>query len=146
MDDLNSGIYLLNICLKKDYVIKTGALGKIKYKKGYYFYIGSAQRNLKARIKRHLSNDKKFHWHIDYLLDNAKIVEYVILNAEKSLECSLYQSLKGDKDFEVPIKGFGSSDCKCKSHLLYSKEKVDLRRLLKQIEQEFRIIKPGVKN
>ena len=146
MDDLNSGIYLLNIYLKDDQIINTGALGKIKYKKGYYFYIGSAQRNLKARIKRHLSKDKNFHWHIDYLLDNAKIVEYAIFNAKKSLECKLFQCLKNNKIFDVPIEGFGSSDCSCKSHLLYSKEKVDLTRRLKQVEQEFRIIKPGVKN
>ncbi|MDZ7671347.1 MAG: GIY-YIG nuclease family protein [Halanaerobiales bacterium] len=146
MNDFNTGIYLLQIHLKDDDIIKTGALGKFKYNKGFYFYIGSAQNNLNSRIERHLSKDKKFYWHIDYLLDRAKIIEYVIFNAKKTFECSLFNNLKESDVFKVPIKGFGASDCTCISHLLYSKEKIDLSRHLRQVKQEYRIIKPGVKN
>ncbi|MGM0444767.1 MAG: GIY-YIG nuclease family protein [Bacillota bacterium] len=146
MSDFNAGIYILKIYLKEDDIIKIGALGKFKYNKGYYFYIGSAQRNLNSRIERHLSKEKKFHWHIDYLLDRAIIVEYAIFNAKKALECNMLNNLKESDNFKMPIKGFGSSDCACISHLLYSKEKIDLSKHLKQIKQEYRIIKPGVEN
>lgn len=58
----------------------------------------------------------------------------------------MFNNLKENDKFKVPIKGFGSSDCNCISHLLYSKEKADLSRHLRQIKQEYRIIKPGVEN
>ncbi|MFP4052091.1 MAG: GIY-YIG nuclease family protein, partial [Thermoplasmata archaeon] len=62
------GIYTLVIELKEDKVIEVGAIGNIDFDKGYYVYVGSAQNGLEARIERHLSDEKKIHWHIDYLL------------------------------------------------------------------------------
>ena len=43
-------------------------LSEFLLKKGIYIYTGSAKKNIDSRIKRHLSNSKKLHWHIDYLL------------------------------------------------------------------------------
>ena len=37
--------------------------------------IRSALNNLDKRIQRHKSNQKKMHWHIDYLLKKAKIID-----------------------------------------------------------------------
>ena len=65
------GIYILLISIKRNILPKIGALGNIKLAKGTYAYVGSAQNNMEKRIKRHLSKDKRFHWHIDYLLDNT---------------------------------------------------------------------------
>ncbi len=53
------GVYCLIIKVKTDIIQKIGALGKIKFDKGIYVYVGSAQNNLKKRIKRHLSKNKK---------------------------------------------------------------------------------------
>ena len=47
--------------------------------------------SLNARIKRHLSDDKKLHWHIDYLLKdkNSEIVDVIFTISTNKLECKL---------------------------------------------------------
>ncbi|MDK2791111.1 MAG: endonuclease [Methanothermococcus sp.] len=90
-----------------------------KFKKGYYFYVGSAMGssvNLYNRINRHLSKEKNKHWHIDYLLEFGNIKEIYI--SKEECECETAKELSRFLD---PIKGFGCSDCKCESHLFYLK-------------------------
>jgi len=110
------GIYILIINVKKDISIEVGALVKINFKKGKYAYIGSAQNNLKKRIQRHLSKDKKKRWHIDYLLmtPGVKVESVHYQEAKKDEECKIALMLSS---VEEPIKGFGISDCRCYSHL-----------------------------
>lgn len=112
------GVYILKIKLDKETKIKVGALGKQFFAPGYYFYAGTAQRNLGARVKRHYSSDKKFHWHIDYLLAEAKLKNDYIFDLPAAGECFLAKKLI-DKGGKTPVKGFGASDCSCESHLLY---------------------------
>lgn len=137
MVEINSGIYVLEINLKNDKSIEIGALGFNDFKKGKYYYIGSAQSNLKSRVKRHLKTNKKFHWHIDYLLDKAKVFNYYTIEAEKKFECKLYNFLKKHNSFELPVEGFGASDCKCKTHLLYSNNEIDLGDLIKDFKKTY---------
>lgn len=145
MENKNSGIYLLEIRLKKAEDIKVGALGVCQFKPGYYYYIGSAQKNLKSRVERHFKAEKKFHWHIDYLLAKAEINNYYSFKAAKSFECKLFNYLNDIEKFKVPIDGFGSSDCKCISHLLYTEEKLDLKEYINKFCQRY-LIKIGVNN
>ncbi|MGZ7049923.1 MAG: GIY-YIG nuclease family protein, partial [Methanobacterium sp.] len=63
--------YCLLINLNVDSEISVGKLGKLNFKKGFYVYVGSALNSIDARIKRHLKNDKKLFWHIDYLLTTS---------------------------------------------------------------------------
>ncbi|MEM4245277.1 MAG: GIY-YIG nuclease family protein [Candidatus Nanoarchaeia archaeon] len=114
------GIYILIINVRKNITLKVGALGKIYFKKGRYAYVGSAQNNIKKRIQRHLSKNKKKTWHIDYLLANSNVkVESVhYKKAKKYEECRIAHLLTS---VEQSIKGFGSSDCKCHSHLFMIK-------------------------
>ena len=77
-------------------------------------YTGGARRAIEARIERHLSKVKKFHWHIDYLLGaDGVCVRKVFRHAED--ECTVNQQVHGS----VLTKGFGASDCRsgCVSHL-----------------------------
>jgi len=111
---MNKGAYLLILYLPEDKEIEIGSLGKIKFKKGFYIYVGSAMNSLTDRVKRHLKKEKKFHWHIDYFLEHTKILFVVLIPSEEKIECKIAQTIKGDK-----IKGFGCSDCKCESHLFY---------------------------
>jgi Uri superfamily endonuclease len=122
------GIYCLIINLKKDISIVIGALGKIKLKKSRYIYIGSAQNNLKKRIKRHLSSTKKIRWHIDYLLsDSHTHVEKVFYTqADKSAECETAALLAKSEEC---VKGFGCSDCCCISHLFKLKSLTIIEKL-----------------
>lgn len=85
------GCYCLIIKLNQNSRIKIGKkLGFIQFEKGYYVYVGSAMNSLESRLKRHLSNDKKLHWHVDYLLkdDNSKILD-IIYNIDKKVECDI---------------------------------------------------------
>jgi Uri superfamily endonuclease len=76
------------------------------------------------RVKRHvsLSSSKKVHWHIDYLLENENslITRVFLIPSNQKLECEISQELSNLSDGN--IKDFGSSDCMCKSHLLYFRD------------------------
>ncbi|HMK53654.1 MAG TPA: GIY-YIG nuclease family protein [Methanobacteriaceae archaeon] len=115
------GIYCLIIDLNQESIITVGKKGKISFENGCYVYVGSALNSLEARIKRHLSSEKKMHWHVDYLLkhQNTKIVDVIFAVTSDGLECQLAfeVSKRG-----VGIQDFGSSDCKCSSHLFYFEE------------------------
>ncbi len=112
------GTYILKIKLKEGKKIKFGKKEEF-FKKGIYFYVGSAYGNsinLKNRIERHLKDDKKMHWHIDYLLKYGKVEEIFITN--KRVECEVANEFIKEFDY---IERFGCSDCNCKSHLFYMK-------------------------
>ena len=115
----NTGLYQLHISLSDMETVDVGRLGRYSFPKGKYIYTGSAKRGLNARIDRHKQNDKKLHWHIDYLLGakSAKITKVEVFDYSSDGECALNQSIIG----EHIVRGFGSSDCqnKCISHLVY---------------------------
>ena len=118
----DSGVYLLQLFLaNKAEHVEVGALGKIEFPPGYYFYAGTAQKNLAARIKRHYSSDKKFHWHIDYLLDKALLENDFVFSLPREGECFLAELLK-ENGGKILADGFGASDCSCGSHLIYFPE------------------------
>jgi len=109
--------YILRIALDKAVQTKIGSLGRINFKRGAYLYVGSAKKNFKPRIERHLVKKKKIFWHIDYLLslNDAKIKQ--IWTTNKNKECKIAQFLyKKGCSF---IDRFGSSDCNCRSHLFF---------------------------
>jgi len=109
------GIYVLVVSVDGDTKVNVGALGNTFFKKGLYAYVGSAQKNLKKRIDRHLRKEKRSFWHIDYLLrDVGRVVEVFWKEAEKSEECRVAKELGKTG---VPILNFGCSDCSCVSHL-----------------------------
>jgi len=115
------GAYLLFIRLKDDERMKIGKLGTFYFKKGLYVYTGSALKNLEGRIKRHLRKKKKIFWHIDYLLKSKKasIVAILIVESKEKIECKINNLIFSLPGAKVLIKKFGSSDCNCKSHLIY---------------------------
>lgn len=120
------GIYVLLIAIDSDISIDAGALGMLKLEKGSYAYVGSAQNNLEKRVARHLRKEKKKFWHIDYLLDNAnvRVLKVLYRNARRPEECKIARKMERRG---LPIQGFGSSDCRCRSHL-FKIEKYELLR------------------
>ena len=116
-----AGIYNLIIKLSKDKEIKIGCLGTFVFPKGFYVYTGSAQNGLEKRIDRHLSSNKKFHWHIDYLLSYAKIVKVLRYVGVKKDECKLNRLIAQSSGATPLVDKFGSSDCNCVTHLYYFK-------------------------
>jgi Uri superfamily endonuclease len=108
--------YQLYIFVEERIEVSVGALGVFGLSPGIYVYTGSAKRNMKSRILRHLSPKKKLKWHIDYLLSQpgVRIIQYKLLDMD---ECAANQSLEG----RIPIPRFGATDCRCGcgSHLKY---------------------------
>jgi len=123
---ITTGSYILLISLVIDKRIQIGKLGEFDFAKGYYLYSGSALGGLRARIKRHLAPEKKLHWHIDFLLTNAKVEEIWVTYSNERLECELARVCMAMPEATVPVKGFGSSDCRCFSHLVHFTRKLDL--------------------
>lgn len=115
---VRKGTYCLLIHQKANKKIVIGQKGKLSFDKGYYVYIGSAMNSLEGRIQRHLSKDKKLHWHVDYLLDNPQSLINEVYFSDDGVkhECELAKSIaENGKE----VQGFGCSDCKCNSHLIY---------------------------
>jgi Uri superfamily endonuclease len=129
------GVYCIIIEVKKDSIVKIGALGRIKFRKGLYCYVGSALNSLEKRIKRHLSKSKKLHWHIDYLLKNknTEVKKVFYKESGKKEECRVASFVS--KNSIGQIKNFGCSDCKCKSHLFVIKNFNFLNEKLKSYKR-----------
>jgi Uri superfamily endonuclease len=119
MRDDDSGLYQLIIALPKEYTIKVGHLGCFSFPAGCYVYTGSAQRGLNSRIARHLRKRKRMHWHIDYLLKFGRIIAVNRYKNGSLLECELNRRVEDMHSSKIVAQGFGSSDCKCLSHLVY---------------------------
>ena len=112
---MDSGCYRLHIKISRDIKVIVGALGQCSIPKGNYIYTGSALKNLSKRVERHYRKDKKLHWHIDYLTINRFVkIDYIeLIYTSEKIECELNLQLFSDYNVSVPVKGFGSSDCKC---------------------------------
>ena len=119
--------------------ILVGSLGRVSIPRGLICYIGSAKGpgGLKARIMRHFRRDKVRKWHIDYLTtnDDVKVMEAAVYNLPKEYECKLADMLR-NMMFK-PIKGFGSSDCRCISHLY--RIDMDFDRIVSEISGRVRV-------
>ncbi len=119
------GIYCLKIRVKNGARVRIGSLGELFFEKGSYVYVGSAMSGLENRIARHLRNEKKLHWHIDYLLSDkcARITQVLAKEAGKIEECATAEKIARIGE---GIKDFGCGDCKCISHLFKIKGKLTL--------------------
>lgn len=109
-------------------------MGRIYFKKGNYIYIGSAKAYLKVRLRRHLRKDKKTYWHIDYLLNNKQAKISQIWAIQKSIECETTDVFNKEPICEIVKKGFGSSDCKCLTHLFCIKNKDKAEKILEKMD------------
>ena len=111
----DSGSYIVILYLDKDSHVAIGELGTIFFRKGYYLYAGSAKKGLTKRIERHQRLRKNLFWHIDYLREKTSFYKALPIRTPDNLECAIAAGLRKMTDWSV--KGFGSSDCRCESHL-----------------------------
>lgn len=142
--DINSGIYILVIECSRPSILPIKKFNTILLPAGYYYYIGSAQKNLQSRIQRHLSSVKKIHWHIDYITtnDNFKIKEVLIFkNKTKPYECILSQGFIKYFKSEIIACAFGNSDCsKCLTHLYYNEKRIPYSHFISRYQSMVRFI------
>lgn len=117
-----NGTYALVIHSQVKQNLPVGRFGSCYFPPGYYIYSGSALGGLKGRLQRHFRRDKRLHWHIDYLLNHAKIIGVWYFISEERLECKWNDMVAGLPGAVPHIHGFGSSDCRCRTHLTYFSE------------------------
>jgi Uri superfamily endonuclease len=126
MSASTGGIYFLLIKLERASNIQAGKRG-FHLESGCYGYVGSALSGLEKRVGRHLSATKKLHWHIDYLLNVAAITDVICGATEERKECALAAIISR----RLPaVDGFGSSDCRCASHLFYGEDRDGLKKIV----------------
>jgi Uri superfamily endonuclease len=121
------GTYLLLLHLAEAKRIAVGHLGLVDLPSGWYVYVGSALGGLGPRLRRHASLTKRHHWHIDALRGSAALVAVAIRPGSDRLECSTAARVAALPGASRPIRRFGSSDCRCLSHLVHAPVRPDLR-------------------
>ena len=132
MNEPNKGIYILELFAEKDFSISAKKFMKVTFPKGYYYYIGSAQKNLKSRLERHLRKEKIIHWHIDHLTSHKSLNitnTFIIPEAVKNIEAKIANNFVDYFDAQIIVNGFGNSDTKeTKTHLFYKIDPIHISK------------------
>ena len=127
----NKGTYILIMEAQTAAQVVIGKLGMMNVEPGYYAYVGSAfgPGGLKARLGHHQKIARKLHWHIDYLRKEIDLVKIYFDDSGERLEYSWAKRLENIPEANVPLIGFGASDCDAKSHLFYFEDEPNLDEL-----------------
>ena len=131
------GTYALVLRAKSGRSIRIGRLGTLEIRPGFYLYVGSAfgPGGVQARLRHHLKRSTRPHWHIDYLRPATQLVEVWHSHEEAIREHAWAEAIRGMRSASTPLPGFGSSDCRCPSHLSFHSERPSrqsLRRALRR--------------
>ena len=131
-DRQTPGTYVLILQATIAQTIQIGRLGDLVMQPGYYIYVGSAfgPGGLAARVGRHLRQEKRLRWHIDYLRAACEVAEVWWTCDPVRRECEWANKLRELPGAVVPMAGFGSSDCGCESHLVWVEEKPKIVTIL----------------
>lgn len=113
----NHTTYRLFLKMPNERMITVGKLETFLFKKGVYIYVGSAKKNIKHRIERHLKIEKTNRWHIDYVRRYSNLFDFETF--QNKTECDLVKETIQIYNGICPYRKFGSTDCKCFSHLIY---------------------------
>jgi len=121
----HTGTYALIFSASQERQIKVGKLGTLQLNPGFYIYVGSAfgPGGLKARIAHHCQKPRRRHWHMDYLGHRLDLIEVWYTCDPARREHQWAETMTNAAGVSVPLTGFGSSDCRCRAHLLFSKSK-----------------------
>ena len=138
------GTYALILCATSRQSVKVGRLGRLAMRPGFYAYVGSAlgPGGLKARVDRHLRPAARLHWHIDYLRRETECVAVWYAYGTVRQECDWAAAFSGLRGSTIPLRGFGSSDCRCSAHLSFF-DRMPLRHIFRK-EIEVGSVSPGL--
>ncbi len=96
--------------------IEVGRLGLFTFEAGRYAYVGSAMGGLSRRVARYIRGVGRPHWHIDTLLPVFRLHALYLFPSPIRQECRIARIIS-EIPQSVPVPGFGSTDCRCASHL-----------------------------
>ncbi|MCB0095823.1 MAG: GIY-YIG nuclease family protein [Caldilineaceae bacterium] len=116
------GSYILTLQSEVNRTIQVGRLGQFRLQPGFYLYVGSAlgPGGVAARVAHHGRMSARPHWHIDYLRQHTALINVFCRHDPVRREHEWAQQLSHRDGLTFPLRGFGSSDCTCRSHLFYT--------------------------
>ena len=115
-----TGAYALILDVPDTLALSRPRRGRDVLSAGWYIYAGSARGpgGIRARLARHMRQDKAVHWHIDQVTARKGTRMWAAPLPDRT-ECDLVSDLTVSGRFVATHPGFGSSDCKhCTAHLL----------------------------
>ena len=125
IDQARPGTYVLVLSSRSTDLIQIGRLGALQLQSGFYVYVGSAlgPGGVGARLAHHLRSSRRPHWHIDYLRAHSRVEEICYRLDTRRLEHVWAERISLTKGVSVPLVGFGSTDCRCESHLFFFQQR-----------------------
>ena len=133
------GTYALIMAATETRCLRIGRLGSLALRPGWYVYVGSAfgPGGIGARLAHHRKLATRPHWHVDHLRPDAALRRVWYTHDPSRREhqwASVLIQLPGS---EVPLPGFGASDCRCPSHLVRLSRMPSLRAFRREIRTLF---------
>ena len=111
------GSYVLVLRVRAPLRLQVGRLGKFLFAPGAYAYVGSAKGGFHVRLRHHLQATLRPRWHIDYLRQRSEPAGIWVAPDERLEECELARAVAALPGAAPGPRGFGSSDCRCPTHL-----------------------------
>ena len=84
---------------------------------------------LGACLRRHLRTDKTKYWHIDTLVAHSALAEIWYRCSSRDLEPIWAQTLLSHQDTVIPLAGFGASDSRGSSRLVWVCSRKEVNRV-----------------
>lgn len=123
------GTYALVLSCSRTEVVQIGKLGLLEIRRGFYVYVGSAMGpgGMRARVAHHEKISQRPHWHIDYLRPHTRLDRVWYSRHRIRREHRWARTIHSLRGASVPMAGFGSSDCRCVSHLFFFTKRPSFR-------------------
>ena len=115
------GAYALILFCSQKGPAQIGKLGILQLRRGFYVYVGSAlgPGGLRARVAHHRKLSHRPHWHIDYLRPHTRL-DWIWYSQDRVCrEHQWARVIRALRGASTPMAGFGSSDCRCETHLFF---------------------------
>lgn len=134
-----SGTYALILVSTEARCLRVGRLGSLALRLGWYVYVGSAfgPGGVGARLSHHRRRAARPHWHIDHLRLHTQLERAWYTHDPVRREHQWAQVMQRLPGAEMPVRGFGASDCACASHLVHFARRPSLRRFQREISVLF---------
>jgi Uri superfamily endonuclease len=120
MPPAEPGTYVLLLRCSSTRAVRVGGLGTLRLRPGWCVYVGSAYGpvGLRARIGHHRHRAQQPHWHTDYLRRYTRLecVWYACGVRQEHVWAAKIAAMPGAA---MVLPGFGSSDCRCATHLYW---------------------------
>ncbi len=129
------GTYALIFSASRKGRLSIGKIGTLELKPGFYIYVGSAfgPGGLRARISHHCRKAARPHWHIDHMASALALKEIWYTCDPIHREHQWATMIANIRGGSLPLAGFGSSDCRCKSHLFFRNARPSIKSFRRKI-------------